>query len=255
LDWTELFKSSVVAAVIAGVVASIGFFVTAATARKINGDKLKLDKQLAQERADADRALAERRVDLDYTLALLKRRAEVAEAVLIDFYKIKRAFEIIRSPMIWATEIVAEEGVADDVVGNEGYGIIRRIRQYADLFSELEARQPTFGAIFGLEATAPFGVIIQAHNRVLHAAEDLLKYRNQLDVPELRDHLVRMRREAYSNIQLDLEGAEISDPVSTAVAKAIGEIEATCRPTLEGVVRTYPSGAAAAYLPERSGPA
>ncbi len=232
-DWAVIWKSVVVAAAVTGVVGVLAAVISACTALAINKDKLRLDRELAKERAAADLHLAERRVALEKELALAKRRAEVAENVLATFYRMKRAFEAIRSPMIWANEMQLEDGVAEDIIRNDGYGVIRRMRDYTGLFSDLEATRFTFGALFGHDATGPYNEMIKAHNRVIHAAESLLRYRNEQDARHLQPFLQQMRREAFAMSALDDEGHEIPDPIAAAVDNAIAEIEATCRPALE----------------------
>jgi hypothetical protein len=229
----ELLKSVVLAAVISGVIALIVANVSARAAKKINEDKLELDRELAKEKASAELQLAEHRFELDRKLGLAKRRAEVAEKVLSDFYSIRHGFQVIRSPMIWAGEMVAEEGVATDVIQNDGYGVMRRIRQYQSQFAELEASRYTFTALFGDDAAAAFTAIVQAHNKVFHAAEALLRYRNQLDQRNLEDHLRQMRRAAFTIGVLGLDGEPLPDLVSQSIEDAVAQIEALCRPALE----------------------
>jgi hypothetical protein len=233
MDWDLLLRSVVLAAVVSSVVAAIGFGVSAATALKINKDKVKLDRDLAKYKADAERDLVEHRINLDHKLAIARRRAELAEKVLADFYQARRTIDIVRSPMIWAGEMVAEDGVAEDVVKNDGYGVMRRLREYQAFFAEMDAKRFMFGALFGTEATVPYDQFIKVYNRVFHAAESLLRYRHDLDNPDLQQHIKNMRREAFSNVQLDDYGKETADRVSQAVEEAVATIEAICRPAVE----------------------
>ena len=233
MDFDGLLKSVVAAAAISGTVAAIGFLVSSATALRINKDKLKLDRELAKEKAATERDQAENAARLNRRLAIANRKSEVAEKALTDFYRAKRAFEVIRSPMIWASEMVHEDGVEDDVIRNEGYGVIRRMRGYSSLFSELEATRYTFGALFGQESTAPFDSIIRVYNRVSHAAESLLKNRHisgGLGDPSFGRE---MRRQAFSSFQLDQNGNEIPDDLAIDISSAVAKIEAICRPALE----------------------
>jgi hypothetical protein len=236
MDWAELAKSSVVAAVITSIVAGIGFLVSSATARRINEDKLKLDRELAAKKADAELALAERKAALDRGVTLARRKSEVAEKVLADFYEVRRALEAIRSPMIWAEEMVQEDGVDDDVVKNDGYAVRRRMRQHADLFSRLEATRFSFGALFGHAAVTPYDRLVRVHNQVFHAAGDLLRYRNQVDLGNTKDHLRAMRRVAFALTQIGDDGGELPDPIGSEVEAIVEQVEATCRPALEAGV-------------------
>lgn len=229
----DLLKSVVFAAVISGVIALIVANVSARTAKKINEDKLKLDRDLAEEKAKAELRLAERRFEFDRKLSLAKRRAEVAEKVLSDFYTIRHGFQVIRSPMIWSGEMVPEEGVEADVVRNDGYGVMRRIRHYQPQFAELEASRFTFAALFGGDAAAPFTSIVQTHNKVFHAAEALLSHRHQIDRQNLQEHLTRMRQVAFTVGAFGPDGEPLPDLVSECIDEAVAQIETFCRPALE----------------------
>lgn len=235
MDWVELLKSSVVAAVVTAVVAAIGFFVSSATARRINEDKIGLDRELADSRAKAELALAERKAALEKGVTLARRKSEVAEKVLAEFYEVRRAFQAIRSPMIWAEEMTPEEGVPEDVIKNDGYNVRRRMRQHAALFSRLEATRFSFGALFSHETTAPYDRLVRIHNQVFHAAGDLLHYRGQEDMGNTREHLRAMRRVAFAVTQLGAKGEELPDLTGAELDAVVAEIEATCRPALEGL--------------------
>lgn len=233
-EWaSDLLRSSVLAAVITGIVAAIGFFVSSATAKRINADKMELDRELAGAKAKAELTLAERKAALDAGVKLVQRRSEVAEKVLADFYEARRAFEAIRSPMIWAEEMVVEEGVAEDVTRNDGYAVRRRMRQYSDLFSRLEATRFTFGALFGPAATLPYDRLVKVHNRVFHAAGDLLRYRGQENIGNLVTHLPAMRRVAFATADIGPDDKLLPDAVAVELDDIIKAIEITCRPALE----------------------
>jgi hypothetical protein len=238
----EFLKSVVLAAILSGVVALIVAIISAKTAKKINKDKIALDRELSREKAKADEKLADRRFELDQKLALAKRRAEVAEKVLTDFYAIRHAFDVIRSPMIWAGEMAAEDGVADDIIRNDGYGVMRRVKAHSQQFSELEASRFTALALFGPDAAAPYITIIRAYNRVFAAAESLLRSRNQLDVQHMQNHLREMRRTAFSLGALDDDGEELPDLVKADIEGAIEAIEAICRPALESQLAAQAAG-------------
>jgi hypothetical protein len=238
----DLLKSVVFAAIISGVIALVVAFASARTAKSINRDKLALDRELAESKSRAEVQLAERRFELDRKLALAKRRAEVAEKVLRDFYTIKHSFQAIRSPMIWAAEMVTEKGVEEEVVRNDGYGVIRRIRQYEAQFAELDASRFTFAALFGGEAAAPFTSIVHTHNEVFHAAEALLKYRKSIDDPNLQGFLTSMRRTAFSAGALDDNGEPLFDLVSSKIDEAVARVEALCRPALESEMAAEAAG-------------
>lgn len=232
MDWDSLLRSAVLAALISSVVAGIGFWVSSKTAQKINADKLKLDKELAEHKALAERELTQRKFELDRELSIAKRKAEVAEHVLACFYRLRRAFEIIRSPAIWANEIIPEEGVPQDIIENDGYSVMRRMRQYDSLFAELESLRFTYGALFGAAATEPFDHAIRLQSQVFHAAQHIMQYRHEQNAENLRGHLRNMRRIAFALTQLDDDGNETPDRTAEMLLQIIGRVEADCQPAL-----------------------
>ncbi len=241
----DLLKSVVFAAIVSSVVALVVAVISARTAKTINREKLTLDRELAEQKASAELALAERRFELDRQLAIAKRRAEIAEKVLADFHAIKHAFQVIRSPMIWAGEMVPEDGVAEDVITNVGYGVMRRIRQQDAQFTAIATSRFPFVAMFGDEAAAPFVSIVQIHNKVFHAAESLVRYRRQGDQGNLQTLLQDMRRTAFSGVSLGNGSEELPDLVAEAIDQAVLQIEALCRPALESPLAAEAAGRAA----------
>ena len=242
LDWMGILSSAVTAAIITAIVALIGALVSSTTAKSINHDRINLDRELAEQKANAELALARSKTALDRQLSLSKRRAEIAEKVLSDFYRIRRAFQIIRSPMIWAAEMIPEEGVQEDIIRNDGYGVTRRFRQYESLFSEVEASRFTFSALFGANSAAAYDAIIRAHNQVFHAAQDILRYRHEGANANLAAHLRAMRRIAFSLDALDEEGRDVPDSTAARIDEAVALIEAICRPALESEVAAEAAG-------------
>ena len=101
MDWTSLVGPAVVAAVISGLVATVGIWISARTARRIHTEKLRFDREEAERtivrevevteaKIKADNALVERRFEVDQKLAERrfaydcrfndhKRRVELAE--------------------------------------------------------------------------------------------------------------------------------------------------------------------------------
>jgi hypothetical protein len=68
IDWTTLIGPAVVAGVIAAAVSIIVAVINRATLRAMHRERLDLDRDLADRRANADIALAERKVALDRAL-------------------------------------------------------------------------------------------------------------------------------------------------------------------------------------------
>src|SRR6266403_5065677 len=94
MDWTSLIGPAVIAAAVSIIVAVIN----RATLRAMHRERLDLDRDLADRRANADIALAERKVALDRALEAWKRRTEFAEEVPGDFYQARDIIQSARSP-------------------------------------------------------------------------------------------------------------------------------------------------------------
>lgn len=236
----DLLKSAVVAAIITAGVAGVGVFVTSQTSRAVNREKMDLDRQLAErryeldqllaeQRSAADLALAERRAVLEREVALAKRRAEIAEVILAEFYEVRKVFDSIRSPMIWAYEMVEEEGVDEELIRNDGYGVIRRVRKHEALFARLETHRFVSGALFGTEAIECFNKVIQAHNRLMSAAENLVRWRKQSLLGTMDEFLAKNRQLIF---RYPVSDEAPADEITELLDQAVRDIETICRPAL-----------------------
>jgi hypothetical protein len=100
VDWGALIGPAVVAAAISALVSGIGILISARTTRAVHRDRLAFDRDQAERRFSAEIALAERKVALDRQLHDRKRRAELAEAVLADFYRVEEIYRAARGAFI-----------------------------------------------------------------------------------------------------------------------------------------------------------
>ena len=69
MDLSSFVGPAVVAAVVSGIIATVGMFVNRATTIRVHEDKLKPDRDLAERKFDFDRDLAERKATADIALA------------------------------------------------------------------------------------------------------------------------------------------------------------------------------------------
>ena len=224
--WTTLIGPAVIAAVISSIVTVIGFFITTRAAKAMHREKLDFDRELAKCKVAADIALTEKKLALDRALADLKRRTELAEQVLADFYKARDLFEAAQSIYAFAGEGGSRTRDTNETPGetqsrNGLYAPDERLSKHIDFFSELHARRYRFMALFGIDAGKPFGSLLQAHNQIALATSALLDPRRKL-----RDEV----REKYeSQIWNYVE----NDPIKQIVTQAVIDIETICRPVLE----------------------
>lgn len=93
MDWTTLVGPAVIAAVIAAAVSIIVAVINRATLRAMHRERLDLDRDLADRRANADIALAERKVALDRALEAWKRRTELLRSCLLISIKLNASLK------------------------------------------------------------------------------------------------------------------------------------------------------------------
>src|ERR1700722_19796217 len=103
-----------------------------------------------------------------------RRKAELAEEVLAQFYQAKDALTWARLPL---GDAAAQAPVAEG--GGRGAEAmaapIERLNQASQVFSALQASRYRFMAYFGEEAAKPFEELRKVHNEVMEAAAQLIR--------------------------------------------------------------------------------
>ena len=155
-----------------------------------------------------------------------KRRLEVAEDTLAAFYQAQEVIYDARAPMIWASEMIKEEGVPDEVARNSAYGPIRRLRQSFDHIRDLRMKRHRFAALFGREKTKPWDEIEGVLNEIRAASDAILDLRGE-HIPA-SDSLAKFYQEQRRILARQNNG----DPITSRVDAAVKEIETICRPII-----------------------
>jgi hypothetical protein len=185
--WTTLIGPAVIAAVISGVVAVVGFFITTRAATAMHREKLAFDRQLAERRFEFDRDLAKQKFQYDRDLHDHKRRVELAEEVLSDFYQAHDIINTARSPGSFAHEGATRqkaewESEDDTSTLNAYFATYERLRNKAEFFAQLHARRYRFMAHFGLEAAKPYDELHKIYNEIVIAVRMLVNtYRRRTE--------------------------------------------------------------------------
>lgn len=231
MDWTTLIGPAVVAATISGLVGFITVWVSARNARAIHTEKLTFDAEQAERRAGAEIALAEKRVALDRALATWKRRTELAEETLADFYKARDIIHDARSPFLIEGEGSTRqreplETEEDTRTLNAYFATAERLIDNAELFSQLQARRYRFLALFGGEAAEAYDQIFRVRREVIGAVRKLIATHSHRDRTPMAQN--RGGWEAVAGW-----GYEGDDPVAARVNQAIAAIEHICRPVIQ----------------------
>jgi|tagenome__1003787_1003787.scaffolds.fasta_scaffold20690657_1 hypothetical protein len=216
----DLNQPQIMAAIIGGSVAAI---VSLAVAL-INQISL---RGMHEEKLNADRELAEQKFRFDMKFASSKRRTEVAEPTLADFYKARDTISWARSP-----DAPGNEGATRVRAGNETeeqarhldslYVPIERLHKNNELFSRLSASRYRFQASFGVRAIEPFEKLEEIQIEIMAAAYSLINEARRNRVGSMHDHWKTI---IWKNL-------EEEDSIASRVAAAVADMEAICRPIL-----------------------
>lgn len=230
--WTMLIGPAVVAALVSGIVAVIGFFITTGAAKAMHREKLAFDERQAERRTDAEIALAEKSFSLDCALADRKRKQDLAEEVLAGFYRVNDLVLAIRAPVSFANE-VKDRRKPDGESQNVGwqrdtyYPVIARFEERRQEIAELLAKRFRMSAWFGKAADEPFQLLDEALNDIIVSAQFLVQWSG--DGTQEADPAL------WKKMQGDVWWGKVNpDPVATKIADAIGKMDTICRPILEG---------------------
>lgn len=110
-----------------------------------------------------------------------KRKIELAEHILADFYQAKDVVEWARLPSGWSTEAEKRKRPADEsdderAARDAYYRTIHRLVSNAELFSRLQSRKYQAIAYFGETARQPFDEMGDIHSKAMAAASNLIRY-------------------------------------------------------------------------------
>jgi hypothetical protein len=233
MDWGALIGPAVVAAGVSGVISIMSMVVATRTSRQFHTEKLAFDRELAERKINADIALAEKKLALDRALADWKRRTELAEQVLADFYKAQDIFASARTYFAFAGEGATRPRRAgeseDDARHHDAiFAPYERLSKEREFFSEMHARRFRFMALFGNQAATPFMTFIQTYNQIGVATRALIDDRRHLR-DEQRDRFEKL-------IGWTIED---DDPVKQQIDEAVATMETICRPVLEDSPKKY----------------
>lgn len=156
-----------------------------------------------------------------------KRRLELAEDTLSSFYQIQEIISDARAPMIWAGEMVVEEGVPEEVTRHYAYGPMRRLKHSMAVILDLRTKRHRFAAVFGPDKTKPWSDIERVLSAMDAASFTLLSTRHHEGVE--RSEIAGFYAKQRSILARGLDG----DEIAAQVAVAVSDIETICRPIIQ----------------------
>jgi hypothetical protein len=230
--WTSLIGPAVVAAVISGVVAAIGIWISARTTRSIHTEKLEFDREQAERRINAEIGLAEKKVDLDRAFAAWKRKAEFAEEVLSDFYQARDVINGARSPGSFGGEGTTRqkgdwESESDTGTLNAYFATTERLVNQREFFAQLHARRYRFMTYFGNEASKPYADLHRIYAEIVVSVRMLIQTHQQRAYGTLPEN-----RQQWQAVIRDVGD---DDAVRGRLDRLVEAVEATCGPTIREI--------------------
>lgn len=168
-----------------------------------------------------------------------KRKAELATQALITFDEVRDVFRAVRSPNFLGERQLSSrprnevETKAQQETRDCFYMAIERLNNEKDVFTRLQSLQYTFPAQFGEATRKPFQTIRGVRDDILLAAEVLIDITPE--DPKDYDGHANFRRNAESpRNTLGWGTAKRPDEIDRKISDAFSEIEALCRPVLDG---------------------
>ncbi|MGH7025392.1 MAG: hypothetical protein ACREEB_17635 [Caulobacteraceae bacterium] len=170
-----------------------------------------------------------------------RRKAELAEEVLAQFYRARdiltwARFPVDQGPAALAapgTTAAGTTGKTAEAVSEERrmYAPVERLAQESQIFSELQASRYRFMAYFGEESSRPFDEVRALQSEVVAAAGKLIRAEGKQETQDTRQN----RGQWESTIGW---GAAAEDHIAHRLERAVREIEAVCRPLIDERART-----------------
>jgi hypothetical protein len=163
-----------------------------------------------------------------------KRKIELAEEVLADFYQARDIIKAARSPYGHRHEGLSRqrgenETEEDTRILNSYFAASERLAIKADFFAETWARRYRFSAVFGSEAARAYDDLFEVRNEIIVSVGSLISaHGHQLSATDQASK-VQWENTIWS-------GSE-DDPIPARLDRVIAAIEAVCRPTIQRATR------------------
>lgn len=158
--------------------------------------------------------------------AVGRRKAELAEEVLAQFYRIRDVIAWARLPSHHSPVVGESAAGAADRRKAAAQAPVERLAAESQLFSELQASRYRFMAYFGQEAARPFEEIRAIHTEIIDAASRLSRSPDdKTSASQAADHKRWGESLGWGDLDADALGQRLD--------RAIRAIERICRPLIE----------------------
>lgn len=169
-----------------------------------------------------------------------KRRIDLAEDVLSQFYETSEAIRAIRSPVLSGGEGQSRQKSEDEdkkteEVLNRAHVPYERYQAREACFTKLFSMKYRYMAVFGKETGEAFDKMRSALNKIFTSARMLGSYYWARDKRTMRDEEIRdnffKRQEKYENIFWDF--GDDDDEIKEIIDKSISIIEKTTQEAMK----------------------
>lgn len=151
-----------------------------------------------------------------------RRRIELAEVALSEFYEVRDIFKWVRTPSN-ESDAAAQAPADDTETGVQAqrdiyYPILKRLADDGDFFGRMRARRYRVQALFGSPGAEPYDIINGVHGEVALAAKMLVQTRREGTPTEAE---TAQSGEWQDTVWDDAEGSDdINDRIELAIRKA-----------------------------------
>jgi len=169
--------------------------------------------------------------------AVGRRRIELAEEVLADFYEVRDVLRWVRSPAAYGHESEGRPGRDQESEHTRHhrdtfYVPLKRLTDHAEFFAKMDARRYRVAANFGKDAAEPYDEIREIRAKISISAQALMR----LD-PAIDDNRTAIRREKLEEDVWEGNGAD--DVLASTIDEIVRKVEARFLPEFSyGAART-----------------
>ena len=161
-----------------------------------------------------------------------RRRMELAEVALSEFYEARDIFKWVRTPAGEGRETAVAQPAPDDPEGriqaqrDVYYPILKRLADDGEFFGRMRARRYRVQALFGPAGAEPYDIINAVHGKVALAAKMLVQTQQEGTPSEAET----ARSGEWQDTVWD--DAEESDEINDRIELAVRKAEEVFRPTI-----------------------
>ena len=160
-----------------------------------------------------------------------RRRIELAEEVISDFYEARDILRWVRSPFAYShegKERPGREKESHDVqrVRDTYHVQIERLTKRSELFARMNARKYRVIATYGPEAAAPYDKIQTVHSQIIISAQPIMWALEKSPSDWEKGMLPKWRATIW-------EGSDDKDEVKAEIDAAVAEVERCFRREIE----------------------